>query len=251
MFSSYGELSSEVYDLSKPIGHSFGDVEYYRSRLKSCKGRILEAAVGTGRMLIPLIQAGFVVDGMDASPSMLSICRENCAKRGLAPELFEGKMQDFSLPNKYDAIIIPTGSFLLIQNREESLNALNCFYNHLVSGERLIVDLLLQSNYDMNAVSTRTWTTPAGEAITLESKPVEINLIEQYVTTYSRYEKWRDGKLLMTEMERTSLRWFGIEEFKLVLENIGFSQVSVSSDYLFGKAPSHSKQVYTFEAERK
>lgn len=29
MYSSYGELCTEVYDISKPVGHSFGDVEFY------------------------------------------------------------------------------------------------------------------------------------------------------------------------------------------------------------------------------
>lgn len=54
MLSYYGRLSSEVYDMDKPIGHSFGDVEFYMSRLESCGGRILEPATGTGRILIPL-----------------------------------------------------------------------------------------------------------------------------------------------------------------------------------------------------
>jgi ubiquinone/menaquinone biosynthesis C-methylase UbiE len=251
MLSSYGELSAEVYELSKPIGHSFGDIEYYRERLAQCKGRILEAAVGTGRMLIPLIEAGFLVDGMDTSSSMLRVCRENCAKRGLTPELYTGKMQDFSLHHKYEAIVIPTGSFLLIKEREESIQALKCFYNHLVSGGRIMIDLLLQTNFDVNTSTTRTWITPNKEAITLESKLVEVSLLEQYAVSHSRYEKWLDGKLIMTEMESMSLRWFGIEEFKLILANIGFSEISVSSDYVFGKSPTHSKQVFTFEATRK
>ncbi|NHN31868.1 class I SAM-dependent methyltransferase [Paenibacillus agricola] len=251
MFSSYGELSAEVYDLSKPIGHSFGDIDYYRDRLKTCKGRILEAAVGTGRMLIPLMESGFIVDGMDASLAMLNVCRLNCASRGLSPQLFTGHMQKFSLPHSYEAIIIPTGSFLLIKDRTESIQALTCFHNQLIPGGKIIIDLFLQTNFDTNTASTRTWITPNKEAITQESKLVEVSLLEQYVVTYSRYEKWLDGKLVMTEMEETSLRWFGIEEFKLVLEHIGFSDVTISSDYVFGKVPTHSKQVFTYEAIRK
>ncbi|CAA9461369.1 MAG: SAM-dependent methyltransferase [uncultured Rubrobacteraceae bacterium] len=34
--SSYGRLATEVYDIDKPIGHSFGDVEFYLGRLRSC-----------------------------------------------------------------------------------------------------------------------------------------------------------------------------------------------------------------------
>lgn len=42
MFSHYSELCTEVYDLTKPVGHSIGgDIEYYRNRLKSCTGRII------------------------------------------------------------------------------------------------------------------------------------------------------------------------------------------------------------------
>jgi hypothetical protein len=46
---SYGRLATEAYDIDKPVGHSFGDVEFYLKRLKSCTGRVLEPAVGTGR----------------------------------------------------------------------------------------------------------------------------------------------------------------------------------------------------------
>jgi hypothetical protein len=188
---------------------------------------------------------------MDTSSFMLNVCRENCAKRGLTPELYTGRMQDFSLPHKYEAIVIPTGSFLLIKDREESLQALKCFYNHLVSGGRIMIDLFLQTNFDVSTSTTRTWITPNKEAITLESKLVEVSLLEQCAVSHSRYEKWLDGKLIMTEMESMSLRWFGIEEFKLILENIGFTEISISADYVHGKAPTHSKQVFTYEATRK
>ena len=44
MFSTYGPLSTLVYDMTKPVGHSIdGDIEYYKERLKTCQGRILEA----------------------------------------------------------------------------------------------------------------------------------------------------------------------------------------------------------------
>jgi hypothetical protein len=63
-YSYYGELCTEVYDLTKKIGDSLdGDLEYYRNKLKSCKGRILEAMVGSGRVIIPLLESGLVVDG--------------------------------------------------------------------------------------------------------------------------------------------------------------------------------------------
>ncbi|WP_202618550.1 MULTISPECIES: hypothetical protein [unclassified Ensifer] len=67
MNNTYGKIASLVYNLDKYIWKSFGDVEYYRERLSGCLGPILEPAVGNGRALIPLLEAGLDVNGFDAS----------------------------------------------------------------------------------------------------------------------------------------------------------------------------------------
>ena len=92
--------------------------------------------------------------------------------------------------------------------------------------------------------------TPRGETITMESNVVEVNFLEQYFVSHLRYEKWRDGELLQTEMQRFPLRWYGLEEFELVLKSLGFSEVVVSADYEYGKRPSRADQTFTFEARR-
>lgn len=252
MFSYYGKLSTEIYDFTKPVGHSIdGDIEYYQERLKTCRGRILEAAVGSGRFMIPFLEAGYTVDGIDYSPEMLDSCRTRCENRGLKPNLYEGDLKDFSLPSKYEAIIIPTGSFCLIENREDSLNALRCFYKHLVSGGRLIVDLELPHGWKIGGISTSTFPLPSGDGITMESKPIEMDWLNQITISHIKYEKWRNGKLIDTELQRFAMRWFGIEEFKLILEDIGFSDITCSADYNYNQQPSNASQIITFEAIRK
>jgi SAM-dependent methyltransferase len=248
---SYGKLATEVYDITKPIGHSFGDVEFYLQRLKSCNGRVLEPAVGTGRVLIPLLEAGIEVEGIDNSPEMLAICRARCAERGgLEPVLHEGDMRSLSLPERYEAIIIPAGSFHLIERREESLGALGRFREHLLPGGRLILDLGLETDLRVGTISTGTVETPQGETITMESIVVEVNFLEQYSVSHLRYEKWRDGELLRTEMQRFGGQWYGLEEFELILESLGFSEVMVSADFEYGKRPTSAEQTFTFEARR-
>lgn len=251
MFSYYSNLCTEVYDLTKPVGHSVsGDIEYYLDRLQSCSGRILEAAVGSGRMLIPLLEAGLVVDGIDYSPAMLASCQKRCEERNVKPMLYEGELQNFALSHKYDAIIIPTGSFCLIDNREDSINALKCFYEHLNPGGRVIIDLILPERMEIGTISTSTFTFPSGDVITVEDKLVEFNMIHQYSVSYLKYEKWREGALIQSELQRFALRWYGNEEFKLVLESIGFSDIVCSTDYVYGKQPADGSQIFTFEAVR-
>lgn len=248
MMSYYGRLSSEVYDMDKHIGHSFGDVEFYMNRLESCKGPILEPGTGTGRILIPLLEKGLNIDGFDISNDMLNICKTNCKARGVNPKLFQARMESFSQDTKYDAIIVPTGTFLLLHKRTDSIKALENFYNHLSNGGRLILDISLQTDISIGAVSTRTWECSSGDIITLENKIVEVDYINQYTISHGRYEKWRKGVLLQTELEYFPLRWYGVEEFKLILESIGFKNIVISSDYKFGQYPSNSEEIITFEA---
>ncbi|ADU29510.1 class I SAM-dependent methyltransferase [Evansella cellulosilytica] len=248
MFGYYNKLSSEVYNMDKYIGLSFGDVEFYRDRLASCKGSILEPGVGTGRILIPLLEIGLKVDGFDVSQEMLEICRYNCEERGLTPSIFKGHMETFSIDKKYEAIIVPTGTFLLLHKREDAIKALKNFYNHLNHGGRLIVDTFLQTDFSSGKISTRTWETSSGDIITLDTKVVEVDYINQYTLSHNRYEKWRQGELIHTELERFPLRWFGIEEFKAILEKIGFENIIISADYKFEQYPTHSNQIVTFEA---
>jgi len=187
---SYGKLATEVYDITKPVGQTFegGDrrLEFYLQRLRSCSGRILEPAVGTGRVMIPLLEAGIDVEGLDNSPEMLAICRARCAERGLEPVLHEEDMGSLSLPESYEAIIIPAGSFLLIERREDSLGALKRFRDHLVPGGRLILDLELPTDFRVGTISTGTVETPQGETITVESIVVEVNFLEQYSVSHLR-----------------------------------------------------------------
>lgn len=248
MLSYYSKLSSEVYDIDKYIGLSFGDVEFYSDRLASCTGHILEPGVGTGRLLIPLLEKGLKVDGFDVSNEMLKICRNNCEKRGLQPKLFEGKMESFSLDKEYEAIIVPAGTFLLLHKRENSIQALKNFFKHLSNGGKLIVDIFLQTEVTTNKISTRTWESKSGGMITLEDKIVEVDYVNQYTVSHNRYEKWDNGQLIQTELERFPLRWYGIEEFKMILEQIGFGDIIISSDYEYGQYPTDPTQMITFEA---
>jgi phage tail protein X len=64
----YGRLVAEVYELDKPVGSTFPALQYYTRQLAGVTGRILEPATGTGRVLVPLLEAGFAVEGPDVSP---------------------------------------------------------------------------------------------------------------------------------------------------------------------------------------
>ncbi|TMW71454.1 class I SAM-dependent methyltransferase [Alteribacter natronophilus] len=248
MLGYYSSLSAEVYDMDKPAGHSFGDVEYYSERLKGVSGKVLEPATGTGRILVPLVKQGFNVEGFDLSGEMLAIARHNCEEHGVKAELRQDNMVTFERSGKYEAVIVPTGTFLLISDRKDSIRALENFYRHLADGGRLILDVFLQTDFEKGRVSVRTWDCENGDRITHENTLVEVDHVNQLTVSHGRYERWRGGKLVESELERFPLRWYGIEEFRMILENIGFQDVVVSADYEYGRPPERADQTVTFEA---
>lgn len=95
-----------------------------------------------------------------------------------------------------------------------------------------MIDLILPESLETGKLSTSTFTFPSGDIITIEDKFVEFNMLHQHTVSYLKYEKWREGKLIESELQRFALHWYGIEEFKLVLENIGFSDIACSADYV-------------------
>lgn len=70
------------------------DVDLLLSFADIVGGPILEMGCGSGRVLLPIAEAGFDVTGLDCSAPMLDRCRDEAARRGLNDRvtLFTGDM---------------------------------------------------------------------------------------------------------------------------------------------------------------
>lgn len=247
---SYQSLSAEVYQLDKAVGVSFGDVEYYAQRLQGVTGKIIEPAVGTGRILIPLLKQGFDVVGFDPSESMLDICRQNLREHQQAAErVFAENLENWSAIEQYAAIILPTGSFLLLDDEIKAIKALENCYTALQRGGRLIFDVFFQHNFKVGEHLVRTFHTAANEMISLNITASEIDYVNQVTTSHHRYDKWNaQGQCIQSEFEVFKLKWFGLSELQRILQQIGFSQITSSSDYQYLKAPHNQSEIISFEA---
>jgi SAM-dependent methyltransferase len=87
------------------------DVDWYVSLARDADEPIVELAVGTGRVAIPIAtQTGKHVIGIDASPEMLAVARDRAA--GLPIDLREGDMRELTLAEPVELIICPFRSIL-------------------------------------------------------------------------------------------------------------------------------------------
>ncbi len=248
--TTYGNLCTEVYELTKPVGKEYADVPYFIHHLSKIRGRILEAMVGTGRLLIPLLEAGLNVEGIDASPDMLAACKRNCATRGLNPILYEGSIENLDVPGKFSAIVVTLGSFMLLGNRMAAIAALQVFAKHLEPNGQIFIDLGLpvDSFKTEGAVKQREPIQCLDGSVIVMQTSSSIDWLEQVEHTLIRYEKWRGGKLIDTELQHLPLHWFGREEFMMCLRECGYADITLCANYKDGLEPSSYNDQLCFSA---
>lgn len=249
----YGKLCTEIYELDKPPGSLF-DPPYYLERLAGLDGPILEPAVGTGRLLIPLLEAGHEADGFDPSDPMLERCRAHCRARGLNARLWSARFQDFTCDRVYAAVIVPVSTFTFVDSFAEALAVLRRFHDVLRPGGLLLIDIPPPAGFWTGSAGSpdaiRTWTAENGDLLRFEAQHVDTDPLNQRSVAHMRYERWRDGRLVESELEVMAGRAWGMEEFRLTLEAAGFSDVGVTGGYRIGGTVRRGDRILNFEARR-
>jgi SAM-dependent methyltransferase len=245
----YGSIAAEIYDIDKPPG-ALPDAAFHLARLEGFTGRLLEPACGSGRTLLPLLQAGIDAIGFDPSPEMLSRCAERCAAHGFSRDLTLQRFQDFTYERPFEAILAPMGSFTLIDDHAEAIAVLRRFHDHLAPGGLLVLDIQPISFLAARGADRRQWTSPDGDYLTLEGVRVETDWLAQRTSSLLRYERWRDNRLIETQIEPMAQRYWGLEEFAGALSACGFTDIAVAGGFRRGRAPRATDTVLTFEARR-
>lgn len=89
------------------------DVPFYVGLALEADGPVVELAVGTGRVAVPVAKAiGRKVVGIDRSPAMLEKARRAAKEAGVELELHEADMRDLSLDEPAALIYCPYRSLL-------------------------------------------------------------------------------------------------------------------------------------------
>ena len=63
------------------------DVDFYVESALASGGPVVELAVGTGRIAVPIARAGIDVIGVDSSPGMLAVARAAAEEAGVSHRL--------------------------------------------------------------------------------------------------------------------------------------------------------------------
>ena len=196
-------------------------------------GRVLEFAIGTGRVAVPLVERGVSVTGIELSEPMLTRLRTKLDDEALP--VVVGDMANTRAPGDYALVylVFNTISNLLTQDEQ-----VTCFRNaarHLVPGGRFVIEL---------GVPELRRLPPGQQAVVFTAEPGYLgvdtyDVLDQQLV--SHHVQYGDGR--QAEISRSPHRYVWPAELDLMGQLAGFQRESRHADWdgspFTADSPSH------------
>jgi len=155
---------AEFYDLDF---EDFADDVAFYERLVEIHGlRVLELGAGTGRVAVPLAQAGAKVTAVDLSPGMLDVARARAAEASVSLTMVDADFRPLRLRGRFDVVLAPLGTLQHMETPDDLVLALEAMARHLAAGGVAVIDVEAPVPDDFDASPqplVQHWTKPWGD----------------------------------------------------------------------------------------
>lgn len=209
---------SALYDGIAPIYDPWSrsvveDVDFYVEEALVSGGPVVELAVGTGRIAVPIAKAGVRVIGVDESPAMLEGARAYAERENVSPlvDLRLGDLRDPPVDERVPLATVPFRSLLHMPDEHQKLRALTAAASVLEPGGRFVFDVFAPSPEDIEETDGR-W---------LEREPGIFERAEwdSQARTLTLSVRGESGETSFV------LAWLSNDEWWALLEQAGFQVV--------------------------
>ena len=250
------DLLAQYYDLLH--GDFEEDLPMWAILAQTAAGPILEVGCGTGRLLLPLAQAGHTLTGLDLSPIALATAQAKLVAAGLAEQvtLVQADMRDFDLPQKnFSLAFMPLNTFMHCQSVAEQLATLQAIHRHLQPDGQLIIDLFYPDPVMLAEVDGRLYFEAESTAESTGHTVQwywrhDIDLAEQVRhLTYILDEIDRAGHVRRVTMP-FSLRFVYRFELELLLTMSGYAIETIYGSYELEPFDSNSSRMIFVAAKQ-
>lgn len=223
----------QLYDLEHE--DYYDDVEALVQFAEFGDGPILELGCGTGRVLIPLAEAGHHVVGIDSSEPMLALAAERTAQLPNV-ELKQANMADLSGFGEaaFGLVIASLNSIMHLKELDQR-KMIQTAFRALAPGGRLIIDTLNPSAEQLHHLLNAThlegsWTTPDSTTIDKWSHR-QSGTENQILDTLIWYDQVSANGEYRRTRTRFDLRYIHQSELALLLELAGFRDIDWYGNY--------------------
>ena len=231
---------ARLYDLD--LVEDPGDLDLYLALAGRTGGPILELAAGTGRLAIPLVEAGHRVTAVDLDPAMLERARAAADRAGHAAasrlELVEADLLglDLAEAGTYRLAFIGLNSLFLLATRDAQREAMRTLARHLAPGGLVAVDVWLPDPDDLARFDGRLIfeylrvDSDTGHEVT-KVATARYDATTAVVDLTSIYEEGRPGEPAARWIRRDTLRLMGADELRAHAEEAGLIVETMAGSY--------------------
>lgn len=254
------DLRARFYDVDMGANNSGADIGFYASQAKNASGPILELGCGTGRITLPLVQAGCQVLGLDSSSAMLHQLRSKAQAILTADErqrlhLVQADMRAFRFDRRFALVLCPYAAFNYLITTEDQASCLEGVRAHLPTGGRFLVDNFVP-HYDLlcrpDGERMFDFRRPLGDGRFLErhksivkDRAAQVNVVTRYYRVLAEDDTELEA-LTTVDRIRYSFRF----EMEHLLERHGFQVEAILGDYL-GAPYSYEAQMMVFVGRKR
>jgi SAM-dependent methyltransferase len=231
---------ARLYDLD--LADDPGDVELYLALADRAGGRVLELAVGSGRVAVPLAAAGHQVTGVDNDPSMLDRARArgaaSLAGSGGSLKLIEADLVGLALPDgaKFEFGYLALNSLMTLGTRAAQQAAIQALADHLEPGGIAAVDVWLPdaedlARYDGRLILEWARTEPTTGDLVTKTGSAQHDAATGTVALTSVFEEGSQGAPPARWVRTDRLRLVSAEELTGFAEAAGLRVETLAGGY--------------------
>ena len=209
---------------------------------------VLEVGCGTGRIALELARAGHEVVGIDPSPAMLAVARQQAEDDAIEVEFIEGRVIDLALEDgHYGLALLPADVFLYCADAEEQVATLALLGGCLQFNGLLAIDLpgpalWLDPDTNGQALLTFSGETKSGERFDAWQVHEDDLSLQTRWLRVSYEQTGEDGALRRWQSEH-QLRYVYRFEIEYLLRLAGLAQQDVYGDYDLGPLTNDSERM--------
>ena len=241
-----------IYDLLAPFYDAINaDINYSewadfieKILLKECKSRpelMLDLGCGTGKMTLELASRGYDMTGIDISPEMLDIAREQAENNGYDILWLSQDMREFELYGTVDAAVSCLDCINHLTKPSDVKKTFDLMHNYLIPDGIFVFDINGRAKFE-NIYADRSYVMEeeGGVCIWQNYYDKKTKLCDFYITLF---EECSDGRYERYDEEQRE-RMYTLSEMKKMLCNSGFEFIGAYSDFDFNEATDNCERIY-------
>jgi len=247
----YTDLEAELHDLfwnQEDVISELPMLEEFHDKKLS-----LEIGCGSGRLLLPLLENGHPIDGVEISSDMTDLLANSAEELGLKPEIHTCDILDFKANKSYQRVSIPAFTCMLL-DRKGFAQSLEKIHDFTTNDGLLYLTSFIPWAEIAGELPEGDWYEDHQAKLKDGSEALcktkfSINRLRQTLSRRHQYTVTGTGKKKQHRSTQ-ELQWYTYPELCLLLQSTGWKVKQLITDLEPGATPHPDAHILTVIASK-